>query len=117
MHSYKSAFDKLPETEAELTDAIKIANGRWPSEESAAAEARATTEFKKIYQREPNLKNSNDDAAVTVMAYGLRQHAENRNLKSEAKGILTFRRLYNRPPQSTEDWNIVQAITYSGAKR
>ena len=117
MHSYKSAFDKLPETEAELTDAIKIANGRWPSEESAKAETRAISEFKKIYRRDPNLKNPNDDAAVTVMAYGLRQRAENRNLKSEAQGIITFKWLYHRTPSSTEDWNIVQAITYSGAKR
>ena len=117
MHSYKSAFDKLPETEEELTDAIKIANGRWPSEESTTAEARAKTEFKKIYGRNPNLKNQNDDAAVTIMAYGLRQRAENRNLRSEAQGIITFKWLYNRIPSSTEDWNIVQAITYSGAKR
>ena len=117
MHSYKSAFDKLPETEEELTDAIKIANGRWPSEESTKAEARASKEFKKIYGRNPNLQNPNDDAAVTIMAYGLRQRAENRNLRSEAQGIITFKWLYNRIPSSTEDWNIVQAITYSGAKR
>lgn len=117
MHSYKSAFDKLPETEAELTDAIKIANGRWPSEESATAEARAIAEFKKIYGREHNLKNPHDDAAVTIMAYGLRQRAENRNLRSEARGILTFKSIYGRAPTTTEDWNIVQAITYSGAKR
>ena len=58
-----------------------------------------------------------DNAAVTVMAYGLRQKAENRNLESEKKGINTFKNIYGYHPASTEDWNIMQAITYSGAAR
>ena len=117
MNSYKAAFDKLPETEAELADAIKIANGRWPSMTNDAAEKKAKEQFQKIYKKIADMNNANDNAAVTVMAYGLRQKAENRNLNSEKQGIQIFKGIYGRTPNSTEDWNIMQAITYSGSGR
>ena len=63
------------------------------------------------------MDNAKDNAAITVMAYGLRQKAENRSLESEKNGINTFESIYGCHPSSTEDWNIMQAITYSGATR
>jgi len=117
MHSFKSAFGKLPEREDEFEDVIKIANGRWPSLRSEAVEQSARRAFRFIYQRDADMNDPHDNAAVTVMAYGLRQRAENRNLESEQAGIAIFRKLYGRLPSSTEDWNIMQAITYSGAAR
>ncbi|MFH1522555.1 MAG: CARDB domain-containing protein [Patescibacteria group bacterium] len=117
MYSYKSAFNKLPETEEELVDAIKIANGRWPSITSIDAEKRAKEQFQKIYKRVADMNETHDNAAITVMAYGLRQKAENRNLDSEKVGINTFKNIYGYNPDSTDDWNIMQAITYSGATR
>lgn len=117
IHSFKSAFNKLPENEEELSDVIKIANGRWPSLRSEEAEEHARNNFNNIYKRNPDTENPNDNAAVTVMAYGLRQKAENRNLDSEKQGIKTFRHIYNKLPDTTEDWNVMQAITYSGATR
>jgi len=117
MDSYKNAFNKLPDSEPELADAIKIASGRWPSERSETAEAQAKIDFKKVYKREANMDNRNDSAAIMVMAYGLRQRAANRNLGSERKGIKTFANVYGHAPRITEEWNIMQAITYSGAKR
>lgn len=117
MYSFKSAFKKLPETEDELADAIKIANGRWPSLRSEEAEKAAKEQFKKIYEKVADMNNPNDNAAVTVMAYGLRQRAENRNLDSERNGIKIFQDIYGYHPDSTEDWNIMQAITYSGSSR
>ena len=117
IYSYKSAFKKLPETEAELADAIKIANGRWPSATSSGAEKAAKEQFMKIYNRAPDMTNAKDNAAVTVMAYGLRQKTENRNLNSEKTGIKTFKYVYGRTPSTTEEWNTMQAITYSGAAR
>lgn len=117
INSYKSAFDKLPETETELTDAIKIANGRFPSLISDKAEKQAKEQFIKIYKRNSDLNDDNDNAAIKVMAYGLRQKAENRNLNSEKAGIKIFKAIYGRTPKTTEDWNIMQAITYSGAAR
>ncbi|MDA3802900.1 MAG: hypothetical protein PF488_03320 [Patescibacteria group bacterium] len=117
INSYEAAFDKLPGNEDELNDVIKIANGRWPSITNTSAENEAKDEFENIYKRESNMNNANDNAAVTIMAYGLRQRAENRNLQSESAGINTFKNIYNRIPEDTEDWNILQAITYSGATR
>ncbi len=117
IYSYESAFDKLPETEAELADLIKIASGRWPSVVSDEAEKVAKEQFAKIYKRIPDMSNPQDVAAITVMAYGLRQTAVNRNLGSEATGIKTFIAIYGKTPSTTEDWNIVQAITYSGSSR
>lgn len=117
IYSYKTAFEKLPETEEELADAIKIANGRWPSITNEKAEKRAKAQFERIYKRIADMEDSKDNAAVTVMAYGLRQKAENRNIDSEKSGINTFKNIYGYHPNSTEDWNIMQAITYSGAAR
>ena len=117
LHSYKSAFSKLPESEDELNDAILIANGRWPKGRNEGAEKQAKAEFKRIYKRDPNMDNKNDNAAITVIAYGLRQRAENRNLKSEEQGIKTFKHIYGHVPQTTEEWNIMQGITYSGASQ
>ena len=117
MYSFKSAFGKLPEDESELADAIKIANGRWPSKTSEEAETSAKENFEFIYKRAANMSDAKDNAAVTIMAYGLRQKAENRNLNSERNGIQIFEALFNRLPTTTEDWNIMQAITYSGASR
>lgn len=117
MYSYKAAFDKLPATEEEMEDAIKIANGRWPSITNDEAEAQAKEQFKKIYLREADMNNAHDAAAVKVMAYGLRQQAKNRNLNSEAAALKTFKAIFKKLPTSTEDWNALQAITYSGATR
>ncbi len=117
MYSFKSAFGKLPEDETEMADAIKIANGRWPIKISEAAENKAKEKFEFIYKRAASAGQVNDDAAVVVMAYGLRQKAENRNLNSEKNGLKIFKDIYGYLPESTEDWNILQAITYSGATR
>ncbi len=117
MYSFKSAFGKLPETEDELEDAIKIANGRWPGIINSAAEARAKEQFAKIYLREADMNDAHDAAAIKVMAYGLRQRAKNRNLNSERAGLKIFRSIFKKLPQTTEEWNALQAITYSGAQR
>jgi hypothetical protein len=117
IHSYKQAFGKLPGNNEEMVDAIKIANGRWPSQTSVEAEESAKTDFRRVYLREPDMNNPKDNAAVTIMAYGLRQRAENRNLASEARGIEIFQSIFGYHPSTTRDWNVMQAITYSGAAR
>ncbi len=116
VNSYKAAFGKLPATESQWSDVIKIANGRWPSEKSTTVENNAAVAFKKIYLRSPNrTKNANDDAAVTVIAYGLRP--SDRNLNSEKAAIKSFKAIYGYAPSSATAWDIVRAIAYSGAKR
>ena len=51
------------------------------------------------------------------MAYGLRQSAANSNLRSEQKGLEIYRNIFGRLPETTEYWNVIQAITYSGDRR
>jgi len=113
--SFQSAFNRLPATEADWQDVIKIANGRWPTQRSTTAEDRAKISFKKVYLRAANMSNSNDNAAVTVMAYGLRPAL--RNLNSEKAAIKSFIFIYKITPVSAANWDIVRAIAYSGATR
>jgi hypothetical protein len=110
-----SAFGKVPTTADNWSDIIKIANGRWPNERSEMSENRATEHFRKIYLREPNRANPHDDAAVTVIAYGLRP--ANRNMESESAAIKIFKAIYQYHPTSAVDWDVVRAIAYSGATR
>ncbi|PIV51914.1 hypothetical protein COS18_01475, partial [Candidatus Falkowbacteria bacterium CG02_land_8_20_14_3_00_36_14] len=63
----------------------------------------------------PNQKNPYDNAALTVIAYGLRP--VNRNLNSEAQAIKYFKAIYGYNPQFATAWDIVRAIAYSGARR
>ncbi len=115
LNSFQSAFGRLPQTEVDWEDVIKISTGRWPAQTSAAAEERAKQLFVKIYLRSPNMNNPHDNAAVTIMAYGLRP--SQRNLASEAAAIKIFRNIFKRTPSSAVDWDAVRAIAYSGAQR
>ncbi|MFH0853983.1 MAG: CARDB domain-containing protein [bacterium] len=113
--SYKDAYGKLPETEEEFSDLEKIANGRWPSALSQNAEEMARQQFSRIFKREADADNANDNAAVVVMAYGLRQKSGNRNVSKERNALDIFKSIYGHHPWTTADWNIAQAIAYSGA--
>jgi hypothetical protein len=113
--SFRSAFGRLPESELDWQDTVKIGNGRWTTQKSSAAEAKAKISFKKIYLRDPNMNQSNDNAAVNVMAYGLRP--AQRNLNSEKNAIKSFKYVFKKSPATAEEWDIVRAIAYSGAKR
>jgi hypothetical protein len=115
LNSYKAAFGRVPYSAADWQDVIKIGNGRWPKEKSVKAENNAKSIFKKIYQRDANMKNSNDNAAVTVISYGLRP--AKRNFNSEKTAILIFKGIYKFNPSGATDWDAVRAIAYSGAKR
>jgi hypothetical protein len=113
--SFNSAFGRLPESETDWQDVIKIANGRWPTQNSSTAEAKAKIQFKKIYLRNPDPANVHDSSALMIMAYGLRP--AQRNLNSEKAAIKSFKFIFKKIPVSASDWDIVRAIAYSGAKR
>ena len=115
VNSYKAAFKKLPETGDEWQDVVKIANGRWPGAANGEREAWASKVFKQVYLRDPVRTNPYDDAAVVVVAYGLRP--AQRNLDSEKTAILHFEGIFGHQPSDAEDWDTVRAIAYSGATR
>lgn len=116
LNSYLSAFNKLPRNELEWQDIIKIANGRWPDEKNIDVEEKAATDtFSAIYQREANMENPNDNAAVTVIAYGLRPAS--RNMESEKNAIKIYQSIFDKYPSEAYEWDMVRAIAYSGATR
>ena len=115
VNSFRSAFGHLPEALADWQDVIKIANGRWPGITSTIAEEAAKDKFVEIYMREANLNDANDNAAVSIIAYGLRP--VNRNLASEQAAVKIFKSIFGNNPESATDWDVVRAIAYSGAKR
>lgn len=116
LNSYLSAFKKLPRSLLEWQDVIKIANGRWPTQKSPDAEDRAANEyFNAIYERAPDMNNPNDNAAVTVIAYGLRP--ADRNIESEKTAIKIFYNIFDKNPVEAGEWDLVRAIAYSGATR
>ncbi|MBI5466240.1 MAG: hypothetical protein HY974_03050 [Candidatus Kerfeldbacteria bacterium] len=115
VNSFRAAFGKVPTAESDWADVIKIANGRFPGTLNAEREKAMDATFKKIYLRSANRASANDDAAITVMAYGLR--TATRNLTSEKAAINSFKAIYGKAPTSASDWDAVRAIAYSGAKR
>lgn len=112
LNSYKSSFNKSPETQADWEDLIRISNNQLPLEVSLAAEEKAKLEFKKIYQRTVDMRNFNDQTAINLMAYGLRP--DRRDLDSERAGIRVFVKVYKYLPVFALDWDTIRAIAYSG---
>jgi chitodextrinase len=114
--SFVAAFGRLSRTVEDWQDVVKIGNGRWPKQTNLKAEAAAEIVFKKIYLHAPKrATNKYEDNAIRVIAYGLRP--SKRNMASEAAAIKSFRYIFKRAPAKANDWDIVRAIAYSGAKR
>ncbi len=113
LNSYFRSYGKLPATEKDWLDLLKIAHGRWPGERQPLAEREATARFLRVYEHDP--VSQKDQNAIMVMAYGLLP--AKRNLESERTALRTFRWVYGRVPASAFDWNTVRAIAYSGARR
>ncbi len=116
INSFKEAFGNIPVNEQEWQDVIKIGNGRWPNKRNEKRETHVKVEkFLKVYNRYPDMNNQNDNAAVTIMTYGLRPVV--RNLSSEMFAIRTFESVYGYDPVSGSDWDVVRAVAYSGATK
>jgi len=115
VNSFQNAFKKLPATKLDWQDAIKIANGRFPAQQSISKEKQALSPFTDIYKKLPDFSNGHDEAALKIITYGIRPTA--RNFDSEKAAIITFESVYGEKPATTSDWDIMRAIAYSGAKR
>ena len=114
--SFIAAFGRLPRSIADWQDVVKIGNGRWPKQTNSKAEAAAEVVFKKIYLHTPKRTiNKYEDNAIRIIAYGLRP--AKRNMNSEAAAIKSFKYIFKRAPSKSNDWDIIRAIAYSGAKR
>lgn len=116
LNSYRLAYGKLPASDEEMAQVVRIASGQLPEVASPQAENKARQEFKKIYKRAAVSSSSVDMAAVKIMAYGLKPQPSARNLEAEKQAIKTFSGVYKRIPKNAWDWNIVSAIAYSNVK-
>jgi hypothetical protein len=82
--------------------------------------------FQRAYGRAPSAKNANDQAAMTIMQYGLLpvkavkdaggevKIVPNRDTKKEREAIVVFRKKFGFDPKAATAWNVVRAIGYSG---
>lgn len=115
VNSFQEAFGYLPRLASDWEEVLKIANGRWPSKRSLSREVDAMERFERIYLRAADRDNAFDDAAVIIMAYGLR--IGDRNFDSEKQASDIFEAIFDYAPNSATDWDMVRAIAYSGATR
>ncbi|MCX6792459.1 MAG: hypothetical protein NTY12_00350, partial [Candidatus Falkowbacteria bacterium] len=111
--SYKEAYGIAPKTAANWIDVLNIANGRWPITVIKTVEARAYTNFKLVYGRNADMKNSTDVNALKMMGYGVRSTAA-RNLSAEKNAAQTFIKTFGFSPSIARHWNVIRAIAYSG---
>jgi hypothetical protein len=126
LNSYIAAYGKTPATNAEWSDLLKIASGRFPTEQGTKTADRALVNFQRTYGRAPSAKNANDQAAMTIMQYGLLpvkatkdadgevKIVPNRDTKKERDAIVVFRKKFGFDPKAATAWNVVRAIGYSG---
>lgn len=110
--SFKEAFSKLPKTQTDWNDVIKIANGEPPSQVSKKKEKQAMASFKVIYGRAPKAGNAKDETAIDYLAYGVRP--TEKNVTAEKAAIKTYQSTFRKLPRTASDWAAVRAIAYSG---
>lgn len=110
--SFKEAFGKLPKTQTDWNDIIKIANGEPPAQVSKKKEKQAAAAFKVIYGRAAKAGNAKDEAAVDSLAYGVRP--TEKSLAAERAAIKTYQTVFRRLPKTSSDWAAVRTIAYSG---
>lgn len=128
LNSYIAACGKAPQNEEEWADVLKIAAGRFPAEKCTKTVSRAQTNFQRVYGRTPKTDNASDQAAITMMQFGLlpvkaikteegAKIVPNRDVVKEKKAITVFRGIFKFSPKAPTAWSVVRAIAYSGAKR
>lgn len=115
VNSFLAAHGRLPDKVSDWEDIMKLANGRWPATRNLVAEQRAVTGFNLVYKRNPDMNNPKDNAAVTIMAYGMRPVPRNTN--SELAALSIYRSIFKNIPDRASYWDTLRAIAYSGAVR
>jgi hypothetical protein len=113
--NYQIVYKKIPDSQDEWEDVLKIANGQRPDERNLAKEREAQKSFRKLVKRAPDFSKPADDAAISYIAYGIRP--ETRDLKAESAAVKIFRSSFGKNPKTEQDWNVVRAAAYTGVKK
>ncbi|PIP66865.1 MAG: hypothetical protein COW93_03335, partial [Parcubacteria group bacterium CG22_combo_CG10-13_8_21_14_all_41_9] len=98
IHSFKQAFGRLPKTNDDWNDVLRIATNQAPIQRNSEAEQRA---------KDAGAETEQD---MLMVAYGIRP--KDRDLQKEIQGIAEFVKKYGHVPSSTLDWNILRSIVY-----
>ncbi|MBU4216970.1 hypothetical protein L6270_04030 [Candidatus Parcubacteria bacterium] len=114
IETYWQVYGKFPVTKSEWFDVFNMTNGELPEAVSKVALDNARQSFVKIYKRKAVIANKKDQAALNLIAYGLR--VRHRNMSYEKVALKKFQKIYKYNPSSMMDWNLVRAIAYSGVK-
>lgn len=119
--SFYYAFGHFPKTELDWQDVIKISAGRWPTQRNSNREEEMKKIFEKIYLRQPDMKNQNDNAMITVATYGLRPQSTNYKKQQTAwnyyEDCVEDGEFFSEKWKYQKMWDIIRAVAYSGAKR
>lgn len=119
--SFYYAFGRFPVSELDWQDIIKISAGRWPTQRNLEKENEMKIVFEKIYLRQPNMDNANDDAMITVATYGLRPQKidyEKQNIAWDYLDVsMSNFKIFPDKWEYQKKWDIIRGIAYSGAIR
>ncbi len=103
-------YGREPQTNRDILDVMRIANGEAPQRRSDVAEAEAAKVFERFLGYAPDAESAYHQDMIDAIAYGYL--VTNRNLEAEQFGVGAFASEYRRLPESTHDWNIVKFIGY-----
>ncbi len=65
--------------------------------------------FRRIYRRDPNFRNANENLAWNALMYRIRL---SRDLERERKGISSYRSLFRKTPVTPLEWATVRVLAY-----
>lgn len=112
VNSYREVYGRLPVTDCDWQNAVKIANTTLPLDLNPERENKMLNTFEAIYGRKADREDVKDDIAIKVMTYGIRPQI--RDLDAEWTAVLIFERVFGKRPSTAGDWDANRAIAYSG---
>jgi hypothetical protein len=117
LSNFVTVYGDQPKNESQWQDLIKINNGYWPSNISQTAEDKAKKDFKKIFNRTPDMNNAADKHTIKILAYDIHQRPGQRSLDKERAAVTKFKKIFKHLPSSSTDWKFIRALAYSGVKK
>lgn len=112
INSYYLVYKKMPQTTSDMLELERLSGGLCPQGRIKSVDQNSQNKFFQIYKHWPNAKNKNELQTVCMIGYGTKINTK-RNLTAEKKSLTKFTKIYGRLPNSTLDWNIIYAMSYS----
>jgi len=111
LQDFQSIYNKLPTTEKDWSNVVKISEGETPTR-VISAEVKALKEFNKIFRRQVNFQKASEEKFIHQLAYRVRM--ESRNLYKEGLALAKYIKIYRKVPKDNFTWAIVRSLAYSG---